>query len=67
MMVYSFLSSCNADSTLPVEMGSRARSGLIEQNNFGLKRQHTRQAETLLLSAREGDGGIIQAVFDLLP
>ena len=41
--------------------------GLVEQQNFGLRRDRARDAEALLLPAGEGERARVQAVLDFVP
>ena len=42
-------------------------AGLVEQEDFGFERQGARQAQALLLAAREGESGGVEAVFHFVP
>ncbi len=53
----------DADGRGGIERGG----GLVHQDDFGLDREAARDAQALLLPAREPQGGLVEAVLDLVP
>ena len=54
---------------LDLQRGDRVerRGRLVEQQHLGLDRERARDAEALLLTAREAERALLEAVLDLIP
>ena len=50
-----------------VAIGIERRARLVHEDDVGLHRDRAGDAETLLLSARQAEGGLLELVLDLAP
>ena len=57
------------DQFLDLGGGDRVqrRAGLVHQDDFGFDRDGTADAQTLLLTTRQGGAAVIEAILDLVP
>ena len=67
MIVSSRLSSYSSSSTFCVAIGIERARRLVEQQHFGLVRERARDAQPLLLSARETERALAQTILHLVP
>ena len=65
--VYSFFRSPDQVFDLPRRDGVERRGRLVHQNHFGVDGQAARDAESLLLAARERERRTVEPIFDLVP
>ena len=63
----SFFSSAMSSSIWSVRDRVEGRAGLVHEDDLGLDGHRPRDAEPLLLAARERQAGLLELVLDLVP
>jgi hypothetical protein len=66
-IVYSRFSSCMRSSIRVVEIGIEGGGRLVHEEDVRLDSETARDAEPLLLSAREAERALVEPVLDLVP